>query len=54
MLGINSHVLLISGWSSSSKYSMMGSIRSLAQTVSFEIILTLVVFLSYFLGVVIR
>jgi len=54
VLGINSHVLLISGWASSSKYRIMGRIRSLAQTVSFEIILTLVVFLSYFLGLIMR
>lgn len=54
VLGVNSHVLLIRGWASRSKYRIMGSVRRLSQTVSFEIILTLVVFLAYFLDIVIR
>ena len=35
--------LLISGWSSNSKYSLIGSIRSTAQLLSYELVLTAVV-----------
>nr|AKS04332.1 NADH dehydrogenase subunit 1 [Parasagitta elegans] len=36
------------GWSSNSKYSMMGSVRAVAQTISYEVSMTVVVLLSVY------
>lgn len=38
-LGVSIYRRLLRGWSSNSKYSIIGSIRSLAQTISYEITL---------------
>nr|AWV84458.1 NADH dehydrogenase subunit 1 [Tettigotoma maculata] len=35
--------IMISGWSSNSNYSMLGSIRSIAQTISYEVSLVLII-----------
>nr|AKS04428.1 NADH dehydrogenase subunit 1 [Parasagitta elegans] len=36
------------GWSSNSKYSMMGSVRAVAQTISYEVSMTVVILLSVY------
>nr|YP_398813.1 NADH dehydrogenase subunit 1 [Leptotrombidium deliense]BAE47095.1 NADH dehydrogenase subunit 1 [Leptotrombidium deliense] len=40
--------LLLTGWSSSSFYSMLGSYRSAAQTISYEVCLIFIIFSSIF------
>ena len=37
LLGINIYPLFISGWSSNNKHSLIGAIRAIAQTVSYEV-----------------
>ena len=37
LLGINIYPLFISGWSSNNKYSLIGAMRAIAQTVSYEV-----------------
>jgi len=41
IIRINVYPVLISGWSSNSKYALLGSLRSVAQTVSYEVRLAL-------------
>lgn len=41
ILGLGLYPLLLSGWSSNSKYALLGSIRGIAQTISYEISLAL-------------
>nr|QGX04660.1 NADH dehydrogenase subunit 1 [Undinula vulgaris] len=41
MMSMNVYPVLISGWSSNSKYALIGSLRSVAQTVSYEVSLAL-------------
>nr|AKS04349.1 NADH dehydrogenase subunit 1 [Parasagitta elegans]AKS04360.1 NADH dehydrogenase subunit 1 [Parasagitta elegans]AKS04391.1 NADH dehydrogenase subunit 1 [Parasagitta elegans] len=36
------------GWSSNSKYSMLGSVRAVAQTVSYEVSMTVIILLSVY------
>nr|AXS65980.1 NADH dehydrogenase subunit 1 [Curculionoidea sp. 22 KM-2017] len=45
-LGVYS--IMLAGWSSNSNYAMLGSVRSVAQTISYEVSLILI-FLSFFL-----
>jgi len=40
---INVYTPLIAGWASNSKYALLGSLRRLAQTISYEITLTLII-----------
>nr|ANP26494.1 NADH dehydrogenase subunit 1 [Laeonereis culveri] len=40
---MNVYTTLLSGWSSNSKYSLIGSLRSIAQTISYEISMSLVI-----------
>nr|QLI42481.1 NADH dehydrogenase subunit 1 [Trogoderma granarium] len=40
------YTIMIAGWSSNSNYSLLGSLRSVAQTISYEVSLSLI-FLSY-------
>jgi len=42
MIRINVYPVLISGWSSNRKYALIGSLRSVAQTVSYEVSLALI------------
>uniref|UniRef100_A0AAU6QDJ7 NADH-ubiquinone oxidoreductase chain 1 n=1 Tax=Synergus sp. 1 DYB-20230501 TaxID=3136278 RepID=A0AAU6QDJ7_9HYME len=41
-LSLGVYMMMISGWSSNSMYSMLGSIRSIAQTISYEVSLILI------------
>ncbi len=47
ILGLRAYVVLLAGWSSFSKYSFIGAIRSLAQALSYEVVLTLLIFLPF-------
>lgn len=42
ILRINIYPLLFSGWSSNRKYALLGSLRSVAQTISYEVRLALI------------
>jgi len=42
ILGIGVYPLLLSGWASNSKYAVIGSLRGVAQTISYEISLALI------------
>jgi NADH:ubiquinone oxidoreductase subunit H len=44
-LGLGVYMTILSGWSSKSKYSLIGSIRSIAITLRYEICMA-IVFLS--------
>nr|YP_010547191.1 NADH dehydrogenase subunit 1 [Abia niui]UYK52091.1 NADH dehydrogenase subunit 1 [Abia niui] len=44
---ISVYSIMISGWSSNSKYSMLGGLRSVAQTISYEV--SMVIILLFFL-----
>nr|YP_010560292.1 NADH dehydrogenase subunit 1 [Dryocosmus liui]UEE83312.1 NADH dehydrogenase subunit 1 [Dryocosmus liui] len=41
-LSMGVYMMMISGWSSNSTYSMLGSIRSIAQTISYEVSMILI------------
>nr|YP_010557164.1 NADH dehydrogenase subunit 1 [Aporia hastata]UYX58339.1 NADH dehydrogenase subunit 1 [Aporia hastata] len=41
-MSIGVYILLMAGWSSNSNYSMLGSLRALAQTISYEVMLALI------------
>ncbi len=43
ILRINVYPLMITGWSSNRKYSLVGAIRGVAQTISYEIRLALII-----------
>ncbi len=43
-------VLLLAGWSANSKYSLLGSIRSTAQLISYELVLTTIILLCILLA----
>lgn len=47
-IGINVYGLLSSGWSSNSKYSLFGALRGVAQTVSYEVRLVLIILAPLF------
>lgn len=42
IIRINVYPVLISGWSSNNKYALIGSLRSVAQTVSYEVRLAII------------
>jgi NADH-ubiquinone oxidoreductase chain 1 len=42
---IGSYGILISGWAANSKYAFIGSIRSTAQLLSYELVLSSIIFL---------
>nr|YP_007890464.1 NADH dehydrogenase subunit 1 [Hebomoia glaucippe]AGG84360.1 NADH dehydrogenase subunit 1 [Hebomoia glaucippe] len=41
-VSVGVYVLLLAGWSSNSNYSMLGSLRAVAQTISYEVSLALI------------
>nr|AZL93064.1 NADH dehydrogenase subunit 1 [Alloxysta sp. ZJUH_2016001] len=48
-LSMGVYSLMMSGWSSNSIYSMLGSIRSIAQTISYEVSLILIMMINLML-----
>lgn len=46
LLGLNLYPLLIAGWSSNRKFAMVGAMRGIAQTISYEIRLALFVLIG--------
>merc|ERR1712105_571003 len=48
LLRLNVYPVLISGWSSNRKYALIGSLRAVAQTVSYEVRLAIIL-LFYFI-----
>nr|YP_010177461.1 NADH dehydrogenase subunit 1 [Thrips hawaiiensis]QSQ87286.1 NADH dehydrogenase subunit 1 [Thrips hawaiiensis] len=49
ILGLGVYPILISGWSSNSNYSLIGSMRALAQTISYEVSLVFILLSSLFM-----
>ncbi|YP_009687351.1 NADH dehydrogenase subunit 1 (mitochondrion) [Pyxicephalus adspersus] len=47
---LNVYTILGSGWASNSKYALMGALRAVAQTISYEVTLALIVLCSIFLA----
>ena len=43
LMGLNLYPLLVAGWASNSKYATVGALRGVAQTVSYEISLALII-----------
>ena len=53
MLAVSSlatYGILLAGWSANSKYAFLGSLRSTAQLISYELILSSVIIISYFIN----
>uniref|UniRef100_A0AAU6PC12 NADH-ubiquinone oxidoreductase chain 1 n=1 Tax=Funkikonia zheana TaxID=3133676 RepID=A0AAU6PC12_9HEMI len=48
ILSMSIYVMIISGWSSNSYYSMIGAIRSVSQAISYEVTLSMII-MMYFL-----
>nr|ALO76623.1 NADH deshydrogenase subunit 1 [Lema sp. LEM01] len=46
---VSVYSIMLAGWSSNSNYSLLGSLRSVAQTISYEVSLTLILFSFLFL-----
>uniref|UniRef100_UPI0030E192FD NADH dehydrogenase subunit 1 n=1 Tax=Thrips brevicornis TaxID=3047594 RepID=UPI0030E192FD len=49
ILGLGVYPILISGWSSNSNYSLIGSMRALAQTISYEVSLVFILLSMMFM-----
>nr|APH08705.1 NADH dehydrogenase subunit 1 [Pygmaeconus traillii] len=47
--GMNVYGTLMAGWSSNSKYALLGSLRAIAQTISYEISMALILLFPLFL-----
>nr|UVG41265.1 NADH dehydrogenase subunit 1 [Xenostrobus securis] len=47
--GVAVYGVLVAGWSSNSKYALLGAVRGMAQSVSYEVSMALVLFSSLFL-----
>nr|QYF07821.1 NADH dehydrogenase subunit 1 [Brachyponera chinensis] len=50
ILSLNSYMIMYMGWSSGSLYSMIGSIRSVAQTLSYEVSFIMILFIQMILS----
>ena len=53
MLAVSSlgtYGILLAGWSANSKYAFLGSLRSTAQLISYELILSSVIIISYLIN----
>lgn len=48
---LNVYTVLMSGWSSNSKYALLGAVRSVAQTISYEVTMALILILVIFTSV---
>nr|QLO81941.1 NADH dehydrogenase subunit 1 [Leptopilina syphax] len=48
-LSLGVYMMMLSGWSSNSLYSMLGSIRAISQSISYEVSLILIILSSLFL-----
>nr|UZZ43882.1 NADH dehydrogenase subunit 1 [Dipseudopsis sp. XG-2021] len=48
-LGLGVYMVMISGWSSNSMYAMLGSMRAVAQTLSYEVSLMMILLMSLLL-----
>merc|ERR1712050_615169 len=51
IIRLNVYPVLISGWASNRKYALIGSLRSVAQTVSYEVRLALMLIFYLLIGV---
>uniref|UniRef100_A0AAU7N2S6 NADH-ubiquinone oxidoreductase chain 1 n=1 Tax=Petalocephala arcuata TaxID=3078504 RepID=A0AAU7N2S6_9HEMI len=49
ILSMSIYVMIISGWSSNSYYSMIGAIRSISQAISYEVAISLIVMMFFLL-----
>jgi NADH-quinone oxidoreductase subunit H len=49
LLGLGVYMIIFSGWSSKSKYRLIGSIRSIAITLRYEICMAMVVLAPVFM-----
>lgn len=47
--GLNVYGTLLAGWSSNSKYALLGSLRAIAQTISYEVRMALILLFPLFL-----
>nr|YP_009169464.1 NADH dehydrogenase subunit 1 [Obscurella hidalgoi]AKL90682.1 NADH dehydrogenase subunit 1 [Obscurella hidalgoi] len=47
---LNVYGTLVAGWSSNSKYALLGALRAIAQTISYEVSLALIMLLPLFLA----
>nr|YP_009734522.1 NADH dehydrogenase subunit 1 [Acropyga sauteri]QBG38679.1 NADH dehydrogenase subunit 1 [Acropyga sauteri] len=50
LMTLSSYLVIFMGWSSNSIYSMMGSIRSVSQMLSYEVSFILIIFVLMFMG----
>jgi len=50
LFGVGTYITLLAGWSSFSKFSLIGGWRSLRQAISYEVALALIVFLPFLIN----
>jgi len=47
---LNVYGTLLAGWASNSKYALLGGLRAIAQTISYEVRIVLILLFPLFLG----